>query len=170
MLYVENPSPPVGDDSCASLLKPSSQCLSTKQVFRLENKEGTIPGGGGSAFLRWRFLPVEAKEYVLRVTVRTTEKNEGHTSIGEQSQEQPLEQSLDITLKGVGYDPRTRDPHRSVIFSGAFSFCGLLLRLHLKGYVCHIWWGIFTTSGSSPLFRSRPGCSHPGLSHLLFEC
>lgn len=89
--------------------------LSTKQVFRLENKEGTIPGGGGSAFLRWRFLPVEAKEYVLRVTVRTTqnenEKHEGHTStdIGEQF---PQEQSLDIALKGVGYDPRTRDPHK----------------------------------------------------------
>lgn len=92
------------------------------QVFRLENKEGTIPGGGGSGFLRWRFLPVEAKEYVLQVTIRTTEKYEGHTSVGEQSQEQSMEHSLDITLKGVGYDPRTRDPHRSVRFSGALRF------------------------------------------------
>lgn len=143
--YVGNPSPLVGDDRCASLPKASSQCLSTKQVFRLENKEGTIPGGGGSAFLRWRFLPVEAKEYVLRVTVRTTEKYDGHTSIGEQSQEQSLEQSFEITLKGVGYDPRTRDPHRLVRFSDAFSLWATSsvtsdgLRVsHLVGYVYYI--------------------------------
>lgn len=59
---------------------------------------------GGSAFLRWRFLPVEAKEYVLRVTVRTEDRLE----------EQIEEQSLEITLRGVGYDPRSRNPYRCV--------------------------------------------------------
>lgn len=78
------------------------------QVFRLEEKTGTIPGGG-SAFLRWRFLPLEAKEYVLRVTVRTTEQQHHDERFGER----PEEQSLEISLTGVGYDPRTRDPHRS---------------------------------------------------------
>lgn len=71
------------------------------QIFRLEELNGTITGGG-SAFLRWRFLPVEKREYVLKVTVRTEERFENH------SEEQPIE----ITLRGTGYDPRTRDPHR----------------------------------------------------------
>lgn len=79
--------------------------LSTKQVFRLENKTGTI-SGGGSARLRWRFLPLEAKQYVLRVTVRTVEKYD------ERLGEQPDEKSVNITLRAVGYDPRERDPHR----------------------------------------------------------
>lgn len=150
----------------------------TNQVFRLENKEGTIPGGGGSSFLRWRFLPVEAKQYALRVTVRTTEKYEGHAGIREEPQEQSMEQSLEITLKGVGYDPRTRDPHRSVIFScvliltGYFfyirwatpvTFDGLLM-LHLMRYLCYM-----NLSGFSPQFRLRPGSSHFWLSHLLFQ-
>lgn len=105
-----------GTSQTKKVYMSTSRCLSQmKQVFRLENKEGTIPSGGGSAFLRWRFLPVEAKEYVLRVTVQTTttavEKHE------RQMGEQPQEQFMEITLKGVGYDPRTRDPYRSVIFT-----------------------------------------------------
>ncbi|CAM9105839.1 unnamed protein product, partial [Scytosiphon promiscuus] len=78
-------------------------------VFRLENETGTIPSGG-SVFLRWRFLPLEAKEYVLRVIVRTMEQQDDE-AFGERFGEQPEEQSLDITVKGVGYDPRARDPH-----------------------------------------------------------
>lgn len=77
------------------------------QVFRLEEKTGTIPGGG-STFLRWRFLPLEAKEYVLRVTVRTLEQHHDDDPFEERFEEQ----SLEITLTGTGYDPRTRDPHR----------------------------------------------------------
>jgi len=59
-------------------------------------------------------LPLEAKEYVVRVTVRTTEYYDERFGerFGESFEEQPEEQSIDITLKGVGYDPRTRDPHR----------------------------------------------------------
>lgn len=76
-----------------------------KKVFRLEEKTGTI-SGGGSAFLRWRFVPLEAKEYVLRVTIRVEEKLEENNGVN------PEEHSVDITLKGIGYDPRKRDPHR----------------------------------------------------------
>eukprot|EP00752_Nemacystus_decipiens_P004480 g4092.t1 len=81
-------------------------------VFRLEEKTGTIPGGG-STFLRWRFLPLEAKEYVLRVTVRTTEHHDDPPC--ERFEDRPEEKSLEITLRGVGYDPRTRDPHSEVL-------------------------------------------------------
>lgn len=80
-----------------------------QQVFRLEEKTGTI-SGGGSAFLRWRFLPLEAKEYVLRVTVRTMEHHDD--GFGERLGDRSEEQSFEITLRGVGYDPRMRDPHR----------------------------------------------------------
>lgn len=83
--------------------------MTKQQVFGLEEKTGTIPGGG-AAFLRWRFLPLEAKEYVLRVTVRTTEHHDDR--FGEQFGDRPEEQSLEITVRGIGYDPRTRDPHR----------------------------------------------------------
>lgn len=72
-----------------------------KQVFRLEKSSGTI-SGGGSAFLRWRFLPVETKEYVLKVIIRTDVEFEEHAE----------GQSLEITLRGNGYDPRTHDPYR----------------------------------------------------------
>lgn len=71
------------------------------QVFRLEEARGTI-SGGGSAFLRWRFLPVESKEYVLKIIVRTDPPFEEHTEA----------QSLEFFLRGMGYDPRTRDPYR----------------------------------------------------------
>lgn len=64
--------------------------------------------GGRSASLRWRFLPLEAKEYVLRVTIRAVENHEERFGI------HPEPQLLAITVKGIGYDPRTRNPHRSV--------------------------------------------------------
>ena len=46
----------------------------------------------------------------MRVTVRTTEYYDER--FGERFGEQPEEQSIEITLKGFGYDPRARDPHR----------------------------------------------------------
>lgn len=95
---------------------PSRQPNPT-QVFRLEEKTGSIPGGG-SAFLRWRFLPLEAKEYVLRVTVRTVGQQQHDDRYGEQFGEGTEEQTLEITVRGVGYDPRMRDPHRSVSLRG----------------------------------------------------
>lgn len=58
-------------------------------------------------------MPLEAKEYVLRVVVRTMEQQDDE-AFGERFEEQSEEQSLDITIKGIGYDPRARDPHRSV--------------------------------------------------------
>lgn len=88
----------------------------TKQIFRLEQKTGTI-AGGCSAFLRWRFLPLEAKEYVIRIAVRTERNYE------DQLGESPEEQSLEISLRGVGYDPRTRDPHRLVKIDIDCCFC-----------------------------------------------
>lgn len=86
-------------------------------MFRLEEKTGSI-AGGGSAFLRWRFLPLEAKEYVLRVTVRSVEQQQHDERFGERFGEGPEEQTLEITLRGAGYDPRMRDPHRSVSLRG----------------------------------------------------
>lgn len=98
-------------ETCRRKRKPKQFLSKTTkhQVFRLEDKTGIIPGGG-SAFLRWRFLPLEAKEYVLRVAVRTTEHHDEW--LGERFGDRPEEQSLEITLRGVGYDPRSRDPHR----------------------------------------------------------
>ena len=75
----------------------------------MEEKTGTI-AGGGSTFLRWRFLPLEAKEYVLRATIRTTGNHDDQ--FGERFGDRPEEQTLEIILRGVGYDPRKRDPHR----------------------------------------------------------
>ncbi|CAN0346344.1 unnamed protein product [Ectocarpus sp. 6 AP-2014] len=83
-------------------------------VFRLEEKTGSI-AGGRSAFLRWRFLPLEAKEYVLRVTVRTVEQQQHDERFGERFGEGPEEQMLEITLRGAGYDPRMRDPHSEIL-------------------------------------------------------
>lgn len=70
--------------------------------------------GGGSAFLKWRFLPVEAKEYVLRVTICTEDQ------LGECLEEK----SLGITLRGVGYDPRERNPYRFVFVCDVCGVCG----------------------------------------------
>ncbi|CAB1120454.1 unnamed protein product [Ectocarpus sp. CCAP 1310/34] len=84
------------------------------KVFRLEEKTGSI-AGGGSAFLRWRFLPLEAKEYVLRVTVRTVERQQHDERFGEWFGEGSEEQTLDITLRAAGYDPRMRDPHSEIL-------------------------------------------------------
>lgn len=76
------------------------------QVFRLEEACGTI-AGGGRALLRWRFLPLESKEYVLRTLIRASRRSD---SAGEEEEED--DQFMEITLRGTGYDPRTRDPYR----------------------------------------------------------
>lgn len=45
---------------------------------------------------------METKEYVLKVIIRTDVEFEEHAE----------GQSLEITLRGNGYDPRTHDPYR----------------------------------------------------------
>lgn len=71
--------------------------------------------GGSSELLRWRFSPLETKEYVMKVTVRAETRVEKPLEGG------PKEQSLDIILRGAGYDPRTRDPHRCILL--LYRFC-----------------------------------------------
>ena len=68
-------------------------------LLQLENPSGTIDRYK-SIMLRWRFMPLEVKDYILHVGLKLT--------CGKDSWKETLK------LKSCGYDPRdwNQDPHR----------------------------------------------------------
>lgn len=87
---------------------------------------------------------METKEYVLKVTIRTDPE------FGEHAEEQ----SLEITLRGKGYDPRTYNPYRCEV-AVFLKQSRLYLFLVLRGANAAFVRGSFAVREPNPGFAVR---------------
>jgi len=89
------------------------------QNLYLENPKGVIPARS-THFLKWRFLPLEARQYTYELPIRYY--TEGGEASSPQSATGSRENGTHVTKKktkhksvlkvaGLGYDPREDDPH-----------------------------------------------------------
>jgi hypothetical protein len=89
---------------CAPL-KPSvvgAGAYGFRNMF-LENPSGVIPARS-THYLKWRFLPLEAREYLFELPLT-------YRRDGDAGGDQALLQALSIRVAGLGFDPRSEDPH-----------------------------------------------------------
>jgi hypothetical protein len=85
---------------------------SSLKVLQIENPHGLIPPRS-STFLRWRFLPLEAREYSVSVGIKGhchTNSREGEGEEGGGGGEKKVQGTLQMKCRG--FDIRKEDPHR----------------------------------------------------------